>query len=138
MFSDDENSSMDSSPLHSRTEQPSPIEQQMAHHLTDDSFQNIINEEEDEDFPTTPLDDDVWLEEPVPDRHICIHEQSQPHNLCPYHCLYSLDQLHPPPGNAPTSHYEMVDFSVIFNFPDVKTTASDEDIPDLGDVLDLE
>ena len=29
------------------------------------------------DFPTAPLNDDIWLEEPVPARHLCIHEKSQ-------------------------------------------------------------
>ena len=67
MFSDDKNPSPDSSPLHGRTEQSSPVEQQMFNHHTDDSLQDIINEEED--FPTAPLDDDIWLEEPVPGRH---------------------------------------------------------------------
>ena len=67
----------------------------MAHHLTDDSYQDVTSEEEvEEHFPTAPLDDDVWMEEPVPDRYLCIHEQSQPHNLWSYPCPYSLDQLH--------------------------------------------
>ena len=33
----------------------------------------------EEDFPTSPLDDAIWLEDPVPDRHLCIHGQSQLH-----------------------------------------------------------
>ena len=28
----------------------------------------------DEHFPTASLDDDVWAEEPIPDRHLCILE----------------------------------------------------------------
>ena len=40
----------------------------MVCHHTDDFLQNVTNEEE-EDFPTAPLDDDIWMEEPVPDRH---------------------------------------------------------------------
>ena len=108
----------------------------MAKHLKDDSLQDITNEGE-EDFLTAPLNDDVWLEEPVPDRHLCIHDQSQPQNLCPYPCPYILDQLHPAFRNAPTAHYEMMDLSDIFNFPDVMTTASDADIPELDDVLGL-
>ena len=44
----------------------------------DDSFQDATIEEE-ENFPMASLDDDNWLEDPVPDRHLCIHEQSQPH-----------------------------------------------------------
>ena len=36
--------------------------------------------EEDKDdteeyFPTVSLDDNVWMEEPVPERHLCIHEK---------------------------------------------------------------
>ena len=76
-----------------------------------------------------------WMEEPVSDRHFCIHKQSQPLDLCPYPCPYSLDQLHPTPENAPAPHYEMIDLSDIFNFPDVMTTASDEDICDLDGVF---
>ena len=109
-FSNDDSSSADNSPLQSRTEQFSPVEQQMAQHLTDDSFQDDPSEEEEEeeeeeeDFPTAPLEDDIWMDEPVPDRHLCIHEQSQLHDLCPYPCLYNLDQLHPTSENAPTPH----------------------------------
>ena len=39
---------------------------------SDDSSQDATAE--DEDFLTAPLDDDVWLEDPVLDRHSCIHE----------------------------------------------------------------
>ena len=45
---------------------------------------------EEEDFPTAPIDDDIWLEDPVPERYLCIHEQSQPHYQCSYPCPYSL------------------------------------------------
>ena len=133
-FGDDDISSTDNSPLHGRTEQSSLVEQQMACHLTDDSFQDITSEEEvEEHFPTAPLDDDVWMEDPVPDRHLCIDKQLQPHDLCPYPCPYSLDQLHPAPEYASAPQY--IDQSDIFDFPDVMTTTSDEDIPNLEDVF---
>ena len=48
---------------------------------TDNSFQDVTDEEEEEAFPTVMLDDDIWLEDPVPDGHLCIHEKSQPHFL---------------------------------------------------------
>ena len=118
---------------HSMLEQNSLHLFTTVHHLTDDSFQNFTNEEED--FPTAPLDDDIWIKEPVPDRHFCFHEQSQPHDLCPYPCLYSLDQLHPTPENAPTPHYEMIELSDLFDLPHLMTTTSNEDIPDLDDVF---
>ena len=70
------------------------------------------------------------MEEPVPDRHLCIHEHSQ-HDLCLYPCPYSLDQLHLTPDYAP----QYMDLSDIFDLPDVITTASDEDIPNLENVL---
>ena len=109
-FGDDDDSSIDSNPLHGRTEQSSPKEHQMACHLT-----SAQEEEVGEHFPTAPLGDDIWMEEPVTDRHLCIHEQSQPHDLCPYPCPYNLDQLHPTPEYAPTPQY--MDLSDIFNFP---------------------
>ena len=90
------------------------------------------NEEEEEHFPTAPLNNDVWMEEPVPDRHLCINEDSQ-HDLCPYPCLYSLDQLH----LAPDYTMQYMDLSDILDLPDVITTASDKDIPNLEDVLQL-
>ena len=30
-------------------------------------------DEGEEYFPTAPLDDEVWLEEPIPERDLCIH-----------------------------------------------------------------
>ena len=75
------------------------------------------------------------MEEPVPDRHLCIHEHSQLHDLCPYPCPYSLNQLHLAPEYAPTSQY--MEVSDIFNFADMKTTTSDNNIPNLEDVLEL-
>ena len=75
-------STPDSSPLHGRAEPPSPVQHHMNYHhtstpSTDDSFQDATAEEED--FPTTPVDDASWVEDPVPDRHLCIHEESQLH-----------------------------------------------------------
>ena len=107
----------------------------MAHHITDDSYQEITSEEVEEHFPTAPSGDDAWMEEPVPDRHLCIHGQSQPHDLCPYPCPYSLVLLHSAPEYAPPSQNK--DLSDIFDFPNVITTASDEDIPSLEYVLGL-
>ena len=75
------------------------------------------------------------MKEPAPDRHLCIHNQSQPHDLCPYTCPYSLEQLQPTPENTQEPHYVVMDLCNIFNFPDVMTTTSDEDIPALEDVF---
>ena len=107
-FEEDDDSSVDSNPFHDS-------------HLTSADEEE---EEVEEHFPTAPLDDDIWMEEPVADRHLCIHEHSQ-HDLCPYPCPYSLEQLHLTPESAQTPQYW--DLSDIFYFPDVITTTSDED-----------
>ena len=78
MFTNEESPTPDSSPPCRRAELPSPAQYHMDHHCaptpgTDDSFQDITSDDE-EDFPTAPLDDNIWLEDPVPDRHLCIHE----------------------------------------------------------------
>ena len=61
------------------------------------SFQDTTAE--NEDFPTVQLDDNIWLEDPVLDRHLCIHKQSQPYYQCSYPCPYSLDLPHFTPEN---------------------------------------
>ena len=101
----------------------------------DDTFWDATAEEED--FPTALLDDYIWLEDPVPDRHICIHELSQPHYQCSYPCPYSFDLPHSSPEDMPAPYYEMMDLSDILNLQDVMTTTSDEDIPDLEDIFRL-
>ena len=93
---------------------------------TGDSFQDATAEEED--FPIAPLDDDIWLEDPIPDRHLCIHEQSQPHYQCSYPCPYILDLPHSAPDHALAPYYELMDLSDISDLQDVMTPTSDEDI----------
>ena len=65
---------------------------------------SVDEEDEEEHFPAASLDDNVWMEEPVPHRQLCTHEHSQ-HDLCPSSCPYSLDQLHLTPDYAPTPQY---------------------------------
>ena len=38
------------------------------------SIYTICDDLEEEDFQTFALDDEHWITEPVPDRHLCIHE----------------------------------------------------------------
>ena len=106
-------STPNSSPLHGRAEPPSPVQHHMNYHhtstlSTDDSFQDATAEE---DFPKAPLDDTIWLDDPVPDRHLCIHELSQPHYQCSYPCPYRLDLLHSSPEDTPAPYYKMMDLS---------------------------
>ena len=128
MIEEDEKSSLGRDTPLDRTDHHSPIEHPMAHHLSS-ADENDVGEEE-EHFLIALLNDAVWMEEPVPDRHVSIHEDSQ-HHLCLYPCPYSLDQLH---LNYIPQHMDLSDIS---DFQDVKTTASDEDIPNLEDVLQL-
>ena len=108
----------------------SPEDNMLAHCLPS------IAEEEDDDieehFPTVSLDDDFWMEEPISERHLCIHENSQ-HDLCPYPCPYSLNLLHLTPEDAP----QYIDLKDIFEFPDFMVSASDDDVPSLEDILGL-
>ena len=42
-----------------------------------------------ENFPTAPLDDDLWSEDPIPDRCLCIHKTPDEINhQCSYPCPY--------------------------------------------------
>ena len=118
MFEEDDDFSLDNNPFRDS-------------HLTSADEEE---EEVEEHFPTAPLNDDIWMEEPVLDRHLCIQEHSK-HDLCPHPCPYSLDQLHLTPDYAPTTLY--LDLSYISDFPHVITTTSDEDIPNWEDVLKL-
>ena len=94
------------------------------------SIYTICNdlEEEEEDFQTVALDDEHWITEPVPERHLCIHEHLQLHSLCPYSFPCSTD-------STPTSYQDMLDLSDISDFEDVMTNSSDENIPALEDVF---
>ena len=87
-------------------------------------------EEDEEDFQAVALDDNHWITDPVPDRHLCIHEHLQPHSLCCYQCLYSSD-------SAPALYHDTLDLSYISDFEDVMITSIDEDIPALDDVFGL-
>ena len=87
----------------------------MAHHLTSIKEEDEEEEEDaEEHFPTASLDDDVYMEESVPDRHLCIHEDSQ-HDLCIYPFPNSFYQLHLAPDYAP----QYMDLSNMFDLPAV-------------------
>ena len=93
-------------------EDHSPEEDTLAHHLPSIAEEN--EDDKEEHFLTASLDDNIWMEEPVPERHLCFHENSQ-HDLCPYPCPYSLNPLHLAQEDVP----QYVDLSEIFKFPNV-------------------
>ena len=97
--------------------------QQPSSKYTLNTYITLETEEEEEDFPTVPLNDEHWDMEEIPDRHLCIHEHSIPHGLCSYLCPY-LDYQE-------WSYYDTLDLSDISEFEDLITTSSDEDIPAL-------
>ena len=83
-------------------------------------------------FPTVSLDDDFWMEEPVPERHLCIHKNAQ-HYLCPDPCPYDFNQLQLTQEDA----MQYIYLNDIFDFPDVMVFANNNDVPSLEDVLRL-
>ena len=97
----------------------------------------------DEHFPTAPFDDDIWTEEQIPDRGLCIHKRpDDPNHQCSYPCPYdsttfSMDLLQSTLWNKAVFNYKQMDFSDIsLDLPYIIMTMSDADIPDLTDVLD--
>ena len=57
--------------LPTRTSLSPSLQHQISPHSFEGSFQDAMTEEED--FSIISLDDDIWLEDPVPDRNLCIH-----------------------------------------------------------------
>ena len=98
-----------------------------------------------EHFPTAPLDDEVWSEDPIPDRQLCIHETPyEPNQQCSYPCLYSttmfrIDLPQSTPQDGAVLNYKVMDFiDISSDLPDIMVTTSDADIPDLDDISDSE
>ena len=95
----------------------------------------------EEHFPKAPLHNEVWSEDPILDRLLCIHERHHGPNLqCSYPCPYSTMtfRMHLPqstPQGATVHNYKQMDFSdTSWDFPDIMMTTSDNDIPDLVDI----
>ena len=84
-----------------------------------------LEEDEEEDFQTVPLDDEHCTTEEVHDRTLCIHEYAFPHGLCLYPCQYA-NYLLP-------SYAKTMDLSEISDFEDIMITSSNDDIPALED-----
>ena len=99
--------------------------------MLDCHLPSITEEDDDieEHFPTISLDDDFQMEEPVPERHLCIHDVH--HDFCTYPCPYDLNQLH-----LTQEDVEYIDPSDILDFLDVMLPA-DDDMPSLEDILEL-
>ena len=72
------------------------------------------------------------MEEPVPERHLYIHENAQ-NDLCPYPCPYNLNQLHLAQEDA----MQYIDLNDIFEFPYVVLSADNNDVHSLEDILRL-
>ena len=135
-------STPDSSPVHRRPEPPLPVQHHMIHHhmsppSTDQFFKDDTTEE---NFPTAPLDDDIWLEDEMPYRHLCTHDTSQLDHLCHYPCPYAnLNFARNLPSSltpeAAECGYDIMDL-MDADLKDIMSTTSDEDIPDLEDISD--
>ena len=104
---------------------------------TDQFFKDDTTEE---NFPTSPLDNDIWSEDQIPDRHLCILDTFQPNHLyhypCPYANLNYARNL--PPSLTPEaaeSGYDIMDL-MDPDLKDIMSTISHEDIPDIEDISD--
>ena len=64
--------------------------------------------DEEEDFPTVPLDDEHWTSDIVPERTFCIHENGLPNNVCQYPCPYG--------NNDTVSYMDSLDLSDISDY----------------------
>ena len=98
------------SPIPREADTSSSLHHDLCHHITPTTDQLLpeacddVSSSFDEHFPTTPLDDDdVWTEEPVQDRCLCIHERTdEPNHQCSYPCpcdiiTFQMDLLHSTP-----------------------------------------
>ena len=82
--------------------------------------------DEEEDFPTLPLDDKHWTSEIVPERTFCIHKNGLPNNVCQHPC---------PCGNTYTvSYLDSLDLNDILDYEDYMMTTSDDEIPGMEEV----
>ena len=126
----------------------SSIQHNLCHHVRPTSDQFLTEALDDdtpsfeEHFPVVLLDDDIWAEEQIPDRHLYIHERTdEPNHQCSYPCPYdsttfSTDILQLIPQNEAVFNCKQMDFSDISSdLPEI-IMASDTDIPDLAVVLD--
>ena len=90
--SDDEESlAVDIAPTYSTTPPQNSLGfAQQTHYKSIHTVWDDLGEDEkaEENFQIVSLDNDHWIAEEIPDRHLCIHESSLPHPLCPYPCLY--------------------------------------------------
>ena len=83
--------------------------------------------DEEEDFPTVPLDDEHWTAEIVPERTFCIHKNGLPNNVCQHPCPYG--------NNDTVSYIDSLDLSDISDYKDyMMTTGDDEDLPGMEEV----
>ena len=133
-------STPDSSPVCRGAELPLPVQCHMNHHnmsppSTDQFFKDDVTKE---NFPTAPLDDDIWLKDQTPDRHLCIHDTSQPNHLCHYPCPYA--NLNFTRNLLPSLTLEAAEFGYNImdlmdaDLEDIMSTTSAENNMDLEDI----
>ena len=82
--------------------------------------------DEEDDFPTVPLDDEHWTLDIVPERTFCIHENRLPNNVCQHLCPYG--------SNDTASYMDSLDLSDISDYEDYVVTSSDEELPGMEEV----
>ena len=92
-----------------------------------DPDSTLVYLDEEEDFPTVPLDDEHWTAEIVPERTFCIHENGLPNTICQHPCPYG--------NNDTVSYMDSLALSDILDYEDyMMTTSDDEDLPGMEEV----
>ena len=92
-----------------------------------DPDSTMVYSDEEEGFPTVPLDDEHWTAEIVPDRTFCIHENDLPNIICQHPCPYG--------SNDTVSYMDSLDLSDISDYEDyMMITSDDEDLPGMEEV----
>ena len=137
-------STLDISQVCRGAEPPSPVQHHVNHHhmSTPSTDQFFKDDTTKENFPTAPLDDDVWSEDQTQDRHLCILDTSQSTHLCHYPCPYvnlnfEMDLPPSPTLGAAEFRYGIMDLSNFSaDFEAIMSTTSNDDIPDLEDISD--
>ena len=96
--------------------------------VPDSSPVYLDSPDEEEDFPTVPLDDEHWTSEIMHERTFCIHKNGLPNNICQCPCPY---------GDSDTvSYMDSLDLSDISDYEDyMMTTSDDNEIPGMDEVL---
>ena len=111
------------------------------HHTSPPSLDQFFTDDTtEENFPIAPLDDDVWPEDQISDRQLCIHDAPQQKHLYDYPYPYANLNIG---WNLPLSltpdlvefEYDIIDL-MDTHLKDIMSITSVKDIPDFEEISD--